>query len=337
MLYNSRAVVPATKDGKLRPLEDYLKHVGIFVIPNDVFVRYGNLWSYTPDVESLEQNRFLSAGIDVRLSYVKHIGFGIDVPEQIEALEDRLHQTAEPIDITENFGICYKRLKPKIICIFRNTDAGKSLLRKIFMDNFKDYIHDASADDADAGPAKVINRLTEKPNMLIVLQSGWFRNFGDYGINMVRDIRARWAVTQHRGDRGDKLSGVQKYANEMAKTDVDFAGITDEARQSKILTIKFEDYLQRPMHWFRLLAEFCDLPITHTFVPPSTRYNDWLSSVDLQNISKWVGKGDHLRQDELDFLSEKFERYNKQYGYPEHLTVEELYPDTLKEDIEIGA
>ncbi len=334
MLYNSRAVVPVAKDGALLPLEKYLKHVGIFVIPVFIFERYGNLWSYTPDTESLEQNRFLSAGIDVRLEEVKHRGFGIDVPEQIKMLEDRLHETREPIDIPDNFEICYKRLKPKIICIFRATDGGKSLLRKIFMDNFKDFIHDASADDSDAGPAKVIDRLTEKPNMLIVLQSGWFKQYGDYGINMVRDIRARWAVTQHRGDPVDDITGVEKYANEMQNAYADFKGITAEARKSKTLTIRFEDYIDDPLHWFKILADFCHLPITSEYVAPSYKYNDWFSSVDLYNIRRWVKEGDKLKQSELDYLSERFQEYNKRYGYPERLTVADLYPETLKQDIE---
>jgi len=120
------------------------------------------------------------------------------------------------------------------------------------------------------------------------------------------------------------------------KTYVDFNRITDADRKSKILTIRFEDYIDDPLHWFKTTADFCNLPITSEYIPPSFKYNDWFSSVDLKNISRWVAKGDHLRQSELDFLSEKFQEYNKQFGYPERLTVEDLYPDTLKEDIERG-
>jgi len=90
MIYNSRNVVPVNKDGSYLSLEKYKKHVGIFIFPNDIFFNYGDIWKHTVDIESLEQNRFMQHPFDVRMIEMKHIGFGIDVQEQINELEFRI-------------------------------------------------------------------------------------------------------------------------------------------------------------------------------------------------------------------------------------------------------
>ncbi len=90
MIYNSRAVVPILKSGSYMPLEDYKKHLGIFLFPKNVFEEHGmNLWWGTTDIESLEQNRFLQRKVMIKLYKTHHIGFGIDIPEQIKKLEER--------------------------------------------------------------------------------------------------------------------------------------------------------------------------------------------------------------------------------------------------------
>jgi 3-deoxy-manno-octulosonate cytidylyltransferase (CMP-KDO synthetase) len=90
MIYNSRNVVPVNKDGSHLELEQYKKHVGIFVFPRQVFDKYGDLWKNTISIESLEQNRFLQKSLNVKLLEISHIGFGIDVFEQIKKLENRV-------------------------------------------------------------------------------------------------------------------------------------------------------------------------------------------------------------------------------------------------------
>jgi len=90
MIYNSRAVVPVNKDGTYLNLEQYKKHVGLFVFPREVFTKHGNLWENTTDIESLEQNKFMQSFVHVRLVEMNHIGFGIDTPDQIKQLESRL-------------------------------------------------------------------------------------------------------------------------------------------------------------------------------------------------------------------------------------------------------
>lgn len=91
MIYNSRNVVPVKKDGSYLSLNKYKKHVGIFCFPNEVFHNHGDLWEYTTDIESLEQNRFMQSSFNVRMIEMKHIGFGIDIPDQIKQLERRMN------------------------------------------------------------------------------------------------------------------------------------------------------------------------------------------------------------------------------------------------------
>jgi 3-deoxy-manno-octulosonate cytidylyltransferase (CMP-KDO synthetase) len=94
MIYNSRTVVPVNKDATHLDLEQYKKHVGIFIFPNQVFFQYGDIWQNTVDIESLEQNRFIQKRLKVKMLEIKHIGFGIDMPEQIKQLEERLKKGA---------------------------------------------------------------------------------------------------------------------------------------------------------------------------------------------------------------------------------------------------
>jgi len=92
MVYNSRAVVPILKNGSYLPLDDYKKHLGIFIFPRNVFEEHGeNLWWGTTDIESLEQNRFLQRKVLIKLYETKHIGFGIDVYSQIKKMEERMN------------------------------------------------------------------------------------------------------------------------------------------------------------------------------------------------------------------------------------------------------
>lgn len=94
MLYNSRSVIPGTKSGDCLPLETYKKHVGVFFFPNFFFRDHGEeLWdqgqSMLANQEGLEQIRFIDKGFSVRMKEIRHIGFGIDSPEQLEAFVER--------------------------------------------------------------------------------------------------------------------------------------------------------------------------------------------------------------------------------------------------------
>ena len=93
--YFSRSIIPSTKSGEILSLENYKKHIGVFIFSKEFFELYGKaLWddweSEITDRESLEQNRFIDFGSRVKLYKIKHTGFGIDSPEQIKLLEQRI-------------------------------------------------------------------------------------------------------------------------------------------------------------------------------------------------------------------------------------------------------
>ncbi len=93
ILYTSRAVIPAKKNGELHDLSNYKRHIGVFIFPEKLLTHHGlKLWTETESskLEGLEQNMFL--GYDFQCIKVKHIGFGIDSPEQIKLLENRLKE-----------------------------------------------------------------------------------------------------------------------------------------------------------------------------------------------------------------------------------------------------
>lgn len=97
VLYFSRSIIPIRKDGDIAELSVYNKHVGVFVFSHHFLKFLGEeLWgdwkSELADIESLEQNRFLQFGIDVRAYEMKHIGFGIDTADQIQKMEERLKE-----------------------------------------------------------------------------------------------------------------------------------------------------------------------------------------------------------------------------------------------------
>jgi len=95
VLYFSRSIIPMSKTGELADLSLYKKHVGVFVFSKRLLKHLGQeLWgdwkSELSDIESLEQNRFLQFGLDVQVEKINHVGFGIDAPDQIKKLEQRL-------------------------------------------------------------------------------------------------------------------------------------------------------------------------------------------------------------------------------------------------------
>ncbi len=92
LLYMSRAVIPVTKAGPPDP-RLLKKNVGAFVFQRR-FLEALAAAADTPTAldrsESLEQLRWLELGLVVRCVPVRHLGFGIDVPEQLAALEARI-------------------------------------------------------------------------------------------------------------------------------------------------------------------------------------------------------------------------------------------------------
>lgn len=93
LLYMSRAVIPVTKDGSVaeRTLK---KNVGAFLFRRSFLqelARLADVATVLDRCEGLEQLRWLELGLGpVRCLPIEHAGFGIDVPEQLAALEERI-------------------------------------------------------------------------------------------------------------------------------------------------------------------------------------------------------------------------------------------------------
>lgn len=92
MLYISRAVIPASKTGEPELLK-LKKNVGVFYFNRgqlNILTGFRDRETVLDRIEGLEQLRWLELGLTVGLKKIEHYGFGIDVPEQIPELEERL-------------------------------------------------------------------------------------------------------------------------------------------------------------------------------------------------------------------------------------------------------
>jgi len=82
-LYFSRCPIPYHRD--LKETIHY-KHIGIYAYTKDALSRLIDLPpSHLAEAEQLEQLNFLYHGLKVRVHETSHEGFGIDIPEHLEA------------------------------------------------------------------------------------------------------------------------------------------------------------------------------------------------------------------------------------------------------------
>lgn len=96
VLYTSRSVIPGNKNDGLHALEEYKKHVGVFIFPAAI-ASMETTWGAQflsdrcKELESLEQNIFIARDKFTFCALkTNHIGFGIDTEDQIKLLENRL-------------------------------------------------------------------------------------------------------------------------------------------------------------------------------------------------------------------------------------------------------
>jgi 3-deoxy-manno-octulosonate cytidylyltransferase (CMP-KDO synthetase) len=93
LLYQSRNIIPIQKSGEF----DYKKckkQVGIKIFSQkglDELYKLNHRETQLDKFEGLEELRIIELGFKVKLYKIKHIGFGIDIPEQVKLLEDRYH------------------------------------------------------------------------------------------------------------------------------------------------------------------------------------------------------------------------------------------------------
>jgi 3-deoxy-manno-octulosonate cytidylyltransferase (CMP-KDO synthetase) len=98
-LYFSRAAVPFIRDV---PLEQWLErgefwgHIGIYAFRRDILAAYSSLPpSRLEDSEKLEQLRYLDAGFRVQTVAVDYSPTGVDTPEDLEQVRERLGDHSE--------------------------------------------------------------------------------------------------------------------------------------------------------------------------------------------------------------------------------------------------
>ena len=87
-LYFSRAPIPHYRDAGVG---SYRKHLGIYGYRRDFLFRVAGLApSALEEAERLEQLRVLQAGYRIRVVDVTHDSVGVDTPEDLKAVEERL-------------------------------------------------------------------------------------------------------------------------------------------------------------------------------------------------------------------------------------------------------
>ena len=87
----SRNVIPIQKNG----LFDYKKckkAVGIKVFSNFGIKQIYDKKTELDLIEGLEELKLLELGHKVKMHKIKHFGYGVDIPEQLESLEKRYYE-----------------------------------------------------------------------------------------------------------------------------------------------------------------------------------------------------------------------------------------------------
>ena len=96
-LYFSRYPIPFLRDYADSPITEklktfpYLKHIGIYGYQKDALIKLVN-YPVSPleKAEKLEQLRALDNGISIVVAVVKHDSIGIDTPEDLEKIKEKL-------------------------------------------------------------------------------------------------------------------------------------------------------------------------------------------------------------------------------------------------------
>jgi len=257
----------------------------------------------------------------------------------------------------------------KIIGLLTTTDSGKSLLQDYFRKNFRNQMHECinigsvqindtlkTIPKEDLNKIEVVEELIakhgcdtfifdfvknkfnnnglkelykrtikDKSRFFIFIRPEHYNFYCDYGIYVTRDVRARWAVTQHQD------IGLEKYCTLLKNYFDQYKYLKDK---STIIEVIFEKFIESPKQQFKRIQKYCQFEREHEFVPSTKRYNTWLTEMDLKNIRMYMEDGSLLKQKDLDYMSKYFTDYNKQFGYPERLLIEDIYPTTLVQDID---
>lgn len=99
-LYFSRRTIPYVRDAANRPVEEqmaafpFLKHLGIYGYRREALLRLVQFpVSSLERAERLEQLRALENGMEIAVVQVEYDSVGVDVPEDVQRVEEILRQT----------------------------------------------------------------------------------------------------------------------------------------------------------------------------------------------------------------------------------------------------
>src|SRR5438477_9329707 len=90
-IYFSRAPIPWVRDTASKKLVRHLKHLGLYVFQRDALLEYPTLPKGELErLEQPEQLRWLENGWKIRVAEVEHDAVSVDVPEDVERVEQLL-------------------------------------------------------------------------------------------------------------------------------------------------------------------------------------------------------------------------------------------------------
>src|SRR5215470_12722669 len=90
-LYFSRAPIPWVRDAVHKTHARHLKHLGLYVFQRDALLEYPTLpQGELERLEQLEQLRWMENGWKIRVAEVEHDAVSVDVPEDVERVENLL-------------------------------------------------------------------------------------------------------------------------------------------------------------------------------------------------------------------------------------------------------
>jgi 3-deoxy-manno-octulosonate cytidylyltransferase (CMP-KDO synthetase) len=90
-LYFSRAPIPWVRDSAAKIHARHLKHLGLYVFQREALLEYPTLpQGELERIEQLEQLRWMENGWKIRVAEVEHDAVSVDVPEDVERVEELL-------------------------------------------------------------------------------------------------------------------------------------------------------------------------------------------------------------------------------------------------------
>lgn len=82
-LYFSRSVIPYPRDKEVKV--QYYQHIGVYAFRKEALLEFTTLpMKFLEASEKLEQLRYLEYGKRIKMAETKHLGIGIDTPEDLE-------------------------------------------------------------------------------------------------------------------------------------------------------------------------------------------------------------------------------------------------------------